>query len=132
MIVEALAVEAARRAVELLGGFFVKAGDGAAQAVGKGLFEWLKGKLTGSAHKALDDLEKSPRDGDNQADLRKRLREALEEDPELLRGLRSVLDSLPKHATAQGGLTATVTGDGNITNQASGTGHTITTTTGKN
>lgn len=90
-----------------------------------GAWSWLKGRLLPTpAVAAVKDLEARPADPDNQADFRKRLREALEADPALATELAQWLD----RAGARGAVTTqtlTQTGDGNKGVQVSGHGNQV-------
>jgi hypothetical protein len=48
------------------------------------LLGWMRGKLTGRAKEALDNVEAAPSSEDNQADLRKQLTKLPETHPELV------------------------------------------------
>ena len=99
-----------------------KAGEASVEAAGK-VFGWLRAKLSGRAREALDDLEKSPDDADNQADLRKQLAKAMEADPSLVDELRALL---PDDAQDGGSMTQTVSGPGAKASQVRGSGNTTT------
>jgi hypothetical protein len=79
--------------------YLAKAGEKFAEAAGgaafKGLstlYDAVKQRVHGTpAAESLADLERSPQDPDNQADLRKSLRRLLEADPELLKQLSGLL-----------------------------------------
>jgi hypothetical protein len=79
--------------------FVSAAGDKLATAAGEAaskgvthLYEALKHRATGTPVEAsLHDLERSPEDPDNQADLRKALRKLLAEDPGFAEQLRGLL-----------------------------------------
>ena len=80
--------EAVKGAAGKLGGAAV---DGAVKLLGT-----LKDSLAGEEDKAaLADLEAAPEDADNQADLRKRLKQALAADPAFRDELAALLDKLP-------------------------------------
>src|SRR4051794_41089020 len=76
-------VSLATAAVAVLSPYLVKGGKETAKTAAKDIYTWLKGKLTGRAAEALDDLEKTPASEDNRADLRKQLTKALEADSQL-------------------------------------------------
>ncbi len=92
-----------------------------ARETGEKLVGWLRGKLTGDGAKSLADLQADPADPDNQADLRKRLRELLRAEPGAeaeLRGLLPAGSISTVTQTASGVEGSTViqnTGSGTIT-----------------
>ena len=63
----------------------------AAREGGARITAWLRQKLTGTDAKSLDDLQTDPADPDNQADLRKRLKQLLQNHPEYEAELRALL-----------------------------------------
>jgi hypothetical protein len=69
--------------------------------VGFKLLGWMREKLTGRAKEALEDLEKEPLSGDNQADLRKSIAKQLEAQPQLLEELESLVPAEAKAAAHQ-------------------------------
>ena len=85
----------------------------------------MKAKLTGGGAEALADLEKQPKDADNQAALRVQLKKALEADP----AFRAELATLVDEIKAKGGdriiQIANVTGDQNVTTQIAGSGNVV-------
>lgn len=97
-------VSLATAAVALLGPYLVEGGKEAAKTAANDLYAWLKGKLTGRAAEALDDLEQDPSSELNRADLCKQLARALAADPALLAELRRLL---PEGAAA-GAVTQTL------------------------
>ena len=84
-------VTLATAAVTVLGPYLVEGGKEAAKTAANDLYAWLKGKLTGRAAEALDDLEQDPSSELNRADLGKQLARALAADPALLADLRRLL-----------------------------------------
>ena len=114
-------------AVALVAPYLVKMGEAAAGKVGQASVEaagkllgWMRAKLSGRAREALDDLEKSPDNADNQADLRKQLAKALEADPALAEELRALI---PPEAMAAGAMTQNVSGAGAKAAQVRGSGN---------
>jgi hypothetical protein len=116
------AIAAATGAVGLVTPALIEIGKGAAAKVGETaagkVLAWLRAKATGSAHAALNDLERDPASADNQAGLRKQLSKLLEQEPSLLDELRTLLPARPAgDAFAQrleaGAKGAQVKGDGN-------------------
>ncbi len=93
MSVDPLAVSA----VALVAPYLADLAKGAAEAVGgdaaKAVLAWMRAKLGGTAKEALEDLEQDPGLEENLADLRKRLRKALEAEPALADELRALLPS---------------------------------------
>jgi tetratricopeptide (TPR) repeat protein len=77
----------------------------------------VRGKLTRpEQQQALADLEAAPEDPDNQADVRKKLKQALAEDEGFCKELAELLEALPKG----GDQTMKIAGDQNVGAQASG------------
>ena len=108
-----------------------KAVDTGAEALGKSavgaLLDKLKQRLSGTpAEKPLADLAKQPEEADNQADLRKQLKAAVQADPALAAFLQQWLAQGTQQAQALGvTLTATVTGNDNKVVQISGSGNSV-------
>jgi hypothetical protein len=96
----------ATAATAVLTPYLIEASKGAAKKLGEEtggkLFAWLSKTLTGGAKEALDDLESTPDDTDNQAVLRKQLAKLLAADPFLAKELQS---RLPDAGTAGGTMT---------------------------
>jgi hypothetical protein len=107
--------------VALLSPLLAKAVDKGAEELGKSamgaLLDKFKQRLGGTpAEKPLQDLAKQPEDADNQADLRKQLKAAVQADPALAAFLQQWLEQGSQQAQAQGiTLTTTVTGNDNST-----------------
>jgi tetratricopeptide (TPR) repeat protein len=123
-------VTLATAAVAVLAPYLAKAGEGAAKKLGEEavdaggkLLFWLRGKLGGRAQEALDDLKKEPGSEDNQADVRKQLKKALEADPALAAELQAML---PREATDAGAMTQDVSGAGAKAAQVRGSWNTTT------
>jgi tetratricopeptide (TPR) repeat protein len=77
----------------------------------------VRGKLARpEQQQALADLEAAPEDPDNQADVRKKLKQALAEDEGFCKELAELLEALPKG----GDQTMKIAGDHNVGAQASG------------
>ena len=111
MAIELLAVAA----INMIAPYLAKAGEAAAEKLGEGTAEaagkvlgWLRAKLGGRAKEALDELEAAPADSDNQADLRKQLKKALEADPSLAEELRALI---PEDALQRVTMNQTISGD---------------------
>lgn len=105
--------------VALLSPLLAKAVDKGAEELGKSamgaLLDKFKQRLGGTpAEKPLQDLAKQPEDADNQADLRKQLKAAVQADPALAAFLQQWLEQGSQQA--QGiTLMTTVTGNDNST-----------------
>ncbi len=109
------ALAAAANAVALVTPALIEIGKGAAGKVGETaagkLLGWLRGKTTGRAAQALDDLQADPASPGYQAVLREQLGKLLQQQPGLLDELRALLpaqpagDTLSQHlgAGAKGG-----------------------------
>jgi hypothetical protein len=119
------AIAAAASAVGFLTPALAEIGKGAAGKLGgtgvEALLAWLRAKTTGRAKEALEDLEKHPDSGDNQADLRKQLAKLLTDDPALLAELAALLpaaksdERMVQNITGSNNKAAQVKGDGNTT-----------------
>jgi len=91
------------------------AAEEGAKSVGKGVFDWIKGKLTGAAGKeAIADVEKAPEAEENRLALQAALVKALKADPAAAAELARLL---PAGAVGQA---VNITGDNNIGVNASG------------
>ncbi|MGI9507675.1 MAG: hypothetical protein ACR2RE_31935 [Geminicoccaceae bacterium] len=106
--------------------FAKKVGDAAFAGVGK-LSVLVKEKLTGRAEEALADLEKDPNSEDNQADLRKQLKKAMEEDQAFAEEIRALVEDVKAKGGDQVSQIMNVTGDNNQSYQISGSGNVINT-----
>lgn len=108
-----------------------KAVDKGAEELGKSamgaLLDKFKQRLGGTpAEKPLQDLAQQPEDADNQADLRKQLKAAVQADPALAAFLQQWLEQGSQQAQALGiTQTATVTGNDNKTVQIAGSGNSV-------
>jgi hypothetical protein len=95
-----------------------EAAKGAAGAVGKSVWEWVKGKLTSEAGKeAVKDLESGPEDSDNRKAAEATLSKLLKSDPSVLSELAQLLERTGATSTA---MTTNIVGNENIVGQASG------------
>lgn len=121
----------AASAVALLAPLLGKALESGAEALGetttKGILAKLKGWLTHpGANEALEDLRHRPGNADNQADLRKQLKKAMEADPALAEKLAIWLSDSEREAREAGiALHAHVVGSHNTVIQVTGNGHTV-------
>lgn len=113
IVIPALVTAAVKLVAEA---FAKKTGEDAASA-GFKLLGWMRGKLTGRAKEALDDVEKNPESEDKRADLRKQLTKLLETEPQLLEGLKSLVPA-EEQVTAQQSMNQI--GTGNKSAQAAG------------
>ena len=123
-------VALATAAVAFLAPYLVKAGEKTAETIGEKLPEavgkvWnaILAKFQGNAaaETAVKDLLKAPQDADNQADVRKRLREVLQADV----GFSAELERLLSNAQHQSRDTISNTGSGAVATHggvAAGTG----------
>ncbi|MEO5793767.1 MAG: hypothetical protein ABIP34_01710 [Rhodoferax sp.] len=117
--------------VALLSPLLAKAVDKGVEEVGKSaagaLLGKLKERLGGTpAQKPLEDLAALPDDPDNQADLRKQLKAAVQADPALVAFLQQWLEQGQQQAQALGiAQTANVTGNDNKTVQIAGSGNSV-------
>ncbi|WP_158817322.1 hypothetical protein [Methylocapsa sp. S129] len=94
-----------------------------ASGVGKSVWDWIKGKLTGEAGKeAVADLEAAPGAPENALALQAALTKALKKEPDTAAALAALLK---EHGVALTNQTMNVTGDNNTSAQASD-GSTIT------
>ena len=130
MDVSALAMSAAALLLPYLAmtseAFAKKVGDAAATGVGK-LSVLIKEKLTGRAEEALADLAEDPGSEDNQADLRKQLKKAMEEDQAFAEEIRALVEDVQAKGGDQVSQIMNVTGDNNQSYQISGSGNVINT-----
>ncbi|MEO5794872.1 MAG: hypothetical protein ABIP34_07605 [Rhodoferax sp.] len=117
--------------VALLSPLFAKAIDKGVEEIGKSaagaLLTKLKERLGGTpAQKPLEDLAALPEDPDNQADLRKQLKAAVQADPALVAFLQQWLEQGQQQAPTLGiTQTANVTGNNNKTVQIAGSGNSV-------
>lgn len=89
------------------------------------LLDFLKAKLTPEGGgKALADLEQAPDDADNQADLRKRLKQVLAADPDFRKELADRLAEVPAVGKTVN-QTADVKGNQNVINQIAGSNNRV-------
>jgi hypothetical protein len=118
-----LAVAAIAAALPYVIALGKEAAKGAAGAAGKSVWEWVTGKLTSETGKeAVKDFEHAPNDAVNRQAVEAALSKLLRSDQGTLSELAQLLEKAGVTSTAQ---TADVTGDGNVVNQASGSGITI-------
>ena len=131
MIDPATLTALASSTVALLSPLLAKAVDKGAEEVGKSaagaLLAKLKERLGGTpAQKPLEDLAALPEDPDNQADLRKQLKAAVQADPALVAFLQQWLEQGQQQAPTLGiTQTANVTGNNNKTVQIAGSGNSV-------
>jgi hypothetical protein len=112
-------VTLATAVLAVLSPYLVKAGEKLAEEVGGSLPEnagklWtaLSKKFKGkpAAEEAMADLAKKPDDEDNQAAVRKQIKKAVEEEPDLLPVLAELLENARKEAISIRG--SAIAGDG--------------------
>lgn len=103
--------------------YLVLGGEGFAKEMGQEaaartvkLWDLVKSKLSGSSSQEdLEDLTKSPEDGDTQASVRRKLKKALEADPVFANKLQALVAEIDAKDGDQIRQELTVTGDGNKT-----------------
>ena len=110
----------AAAAVTAVAGYLAKLGGAAAEesakSAGKGVFDWVKAKLTGaSAKEAVEDFEKAPDKPLNARGLQVAIEKALDGDAAAMAELQKLLADAKG---VSGGLTANVTGSNNKVGQA--------------
>lgn len=121
----------AASAVAFLAPLLAKSLESGAEALGETTTKGILGKLKGwlshpGASEALEDLRQRPNDADNQGDLRKQLKKAMEADPALADKLRDWLGNSEREVQAAGiSLNAHVVGDFNTVIQVGGTGNSV-------
>jgi hypothetical protein len=101
-----------------------KLGAAAAERLA-GLYDKVKGRLRSSAgQEALAEFAKAPEDADTQGALRLALRKQLEEDPSFHSELAALVEEISRlhPAVVQ---TSTITGNGNLNVQISGSGNQV-------
>jgi hypothetical protein len=125
-------VTLAGSAVALVAPYLVEGGKELAKKVGAEvgdrivtLYDRVKAKLTGGGAEALADLEKQPKDADNQAALRVQLKKALEADPTFREELEKLVGEIREKGGDRISQIANVTGDQNVTTQIVGSGNVV-------
>ncbi len=100
-----------------------EAAKSVAGGAGKAVWEWVRSKLTSPAGKeAVDDLEKQSGKATNRMLAEAALSKFLEANPNALSDLAKLLEEAGTLSAAQ---TANIAGDNNISNQAAGSGISI-------
>src|ERR1700730_3281903 len=115
-----LAVTAITAALPYVAALGKEAAKSAAGAVGKSVWEWVKGKLKSEAGKeGANNVENAPHDADNRKSAEAALSKLLKSDPGALSELAQLLEKAGVTSTA---LTANIVGNENIVGQVSGSG----------
>jgi hypothetical protein len=115
-----LAVTAITAALPYVAALGKEAAKSAAGAVGKSVWEWVKGKLTSEAGKeVVKDIENAPHDADNRKAAEAALSKLLKSDPGALSELAQLLEKAGVTAST---LTANIVGNENMVGQVSGSG----------
>jgi hypothetical protein len=119
----ALATAAISAALPYLASFGKEVAKGIAGGAGKSIWDWVKSKLSSPAgEEVIKNLESDPKDEDSRKMVEAALARYLRSDKNALGELAELLKEAGLTTGAQ---TATVVGDSNITNQAAGSGISI-------
>ncbi len=104
----------------------IKAGEKIAGKAGEALWEAVKGKLTQAGKgQELATFEKKGGDPDRQVAFKMTLADFLEDNPQAVAELRTLLDAARAAGAPSVSQTITSTGNGNVNIQVAGSGNTI-------